>query len=99
SPGQATFVCSGPVDVHPDTPAPTPPMSTSVLDFQDLPAPLSRPEELANSLTHGTGLALAIAGTGLLIERALAHGDALQIAGVVIYGATLVMLYAASTLS
>lgn len=74
-------------------------MSTSVLELSDLPAPLSRPEELANSLTHGLGLALSIAGTALLVDRALDYGTTLQVIGVSVYGASLIMLYAASTLS
>jgi hemolysin III len=74
-------------------------MSSSVFELAELPAPLSRPEELANSITHGLGLALSIAGTALLIDRALDYGSSLQIIGVSVYGATLVMLYAASTLS
>ena len=75
-------------------------MSTSALDLADtLPAPLSKPEELANSITHGLGLALSIVGSVLLVRRGLELGDTLQVIGVSVYGATLVALYAASTLS
>jgi hemolysin III len=75
-------------------------MSTTAFELADnLPAPLSRPEELANSITHGLGLALSVVGTVLLVNRGLAHGDALQVIGVSVYGFTLVALYAASTLS
>ncbi len=72
-------------------------MSTA-LDV-DLPTALSRPEELANSITHALGLALSIVGTALLVHRATHYGDTLQIVGVSVYGATLVALYTASTLS
>jgi hemolysin III len=65
----------------------------------DLPAALSPPEELANSITHALGLVLSIAGTAVLLARAAHFGDALQVVGVSVYGATLVALYAASTLS
>ncbi len=65
----------------------------------DLPAALSHPEELANSITHALGLTLSIVGTALLVHRAAYYGDTLQIVGVSVYGATLVALYAASTLS
>jgi hemolysin III len=65
----------------------------------DLPSPLPKPVELANSLTHGIGLALAVVGTGVLVEATARYGDGLQIAGVAIYGATLIAVYAASTLS
>ena len=64
-----------------------------------LPAPLSRPEELANSITHGLGLALSIVGTVVLLDRTARYGNLLQVVGVSVYGATLVALYAASTLS
>ena len=65
----------------------------------ELPVPLPQPVELANRLTHGFGLALAIVGTGALIDAMARHGDALQIVGVCVYGATLISVYAASTLS
>lgn len=65
----------------------------------DLPAPLSPPEELANSLTHGLGCVLAIVGTVILLERTAEFGTTLQMIGVSVYGATLIALYAASTLS
>jgi len=72
-------------------------MSTTV-DI-DLRAPLSPAEELANSVTHALGLVLSIVGTGVLLDRAARYGQPLQMLGVSIYGATLVALYAASTLS
>ena len=61
--------------------------------------PLPRAEELANCLTHAVGLALSIVGTVVLLRRTALYGDALQVAGVSVYGATLVAVYAASTLS
>ena len=67
--------------------------------WAELPAPLSRSEELANRLTHAVGLALAIAGTTALVVSMSRYGDALQIVSVCVYSATLVALYAASTLS
>lgn len=54
-------------------------------------------EEVANSLTHGFGLVLSIAGFLLLISLALHKGDALQIVSSIIYGASLITLYTAST--
>lgn len=70
-------------------------MSTAV----NLPASLSPSEELANSITHALGLLLSIVGTAVLVDRTLRYGDTLQVVGVSVYGATLVALYAASTLS
>jgi hemolysin III len=63
------------------------------------PAPLSREEELANCVTHALGCALAIVGTVALLDTMGRYGDSLQMIGVSVYGATLVALYAASTLS
>lgn len=55
-------------------------------------------EEIANAVTHGLGLILAIAGLVVLVMRAVALGDALHIVSASVYGATLVTLYLASTL-
>lgn len=65
----------------------------------ELPTPLPEPVEFANRLTHGLGLALAIVGTGVLVNEMARYGDALQVIGVCVYGATLISVYAASTLS
>jgi hemolysin III len=53
--------------------------------------------ELANSLTHGTGLALSVAGCAVLVTFAALRGNAWHIVACSVYGATLVCLYAAST--
>lgn len=55
-------------------------------------------EELVNGLTHGTGALLSAAGLGVLVVLACLHGTALHIVSCSIYGATLVLLYTASTL-
>ena len=55
-------------------------------------------EEAANCITHGFGLVLSIAGFALLLFLALTNGSFWHIAGSVIYGTSLVTLYAASTL-
>ena len=55
-------------------------------------------EEVANSLTHGFGLVLSVAGFAFLLTLALLNGDGWHIASSVIYGTSLVVLYAASTL-
>ena len=55
-------------------------------------------EEIAHAVTHGAGLALSLAGAGVLVARAVAHGDARQVTGSAVFGAALVLLYAASTL-
>lgn len=55
-------------------------------------------EEVANSLTHGFGLVLSIAGFVFLVSLAVIKGDGWHIASSVVYGTSLVTLYAASTL-
>ncbi len=54
--------------------------------------------ELANSVTHGIGLGLSIAGFAALLALAIARGGAWQIVGCAIYGVTLICLYASSML-
>jgi hemolysin III len=54
-------------------------------------------EEVANSLTHGFGLLLSIAGFLVLVWLAAVNGGALHITSSIVYGASLVTLYAAST--
>jgi len=55
-------------------------------------------EELANSITHGIGLALSVVGMIALVVLSVMRGDAWHIAGCTTFGFTLVLLYAASTL-
>ena len=55
-------------------------------------------EEIANSVTHGIGFLLAVAGLVLLLVYADFHGTAITVVSCAIYGATLILLYAASTL-
>ncbi len=54
-------------------------------------------EEVAHSVTHGIGLALAITALVVLIVLASLRGHAWHVVSVSVYGATLVLLYAAST--
>ncbi len=55
-------------------------------------------EELANSLTHGFGVAASVAVCAILVVRASLFGDAWRIVGAAVFGATLISLYTASTL-
>ena len=55
-------------------------------------------EELANRLTHGAGLVLAVAGLVALVVTARARGGGLPAAACAVFGASLVALYASSTL-
>lgn len=55
-------------------------------------------EELANSITHGIGLALSLAGFAALLIHAFTRGSRWHIVGCSVYGMTLVAVYATSTL-
>jgi hemolysin III len=55
-------------------------------------------DELASALTHGIGLLLSLAGVPVLIVLAATRGSVWHVIGVSIYGASLIALYAASTI-
>ena len=55
-------------------------------------------EEIAHSLTHGVGFALGIAALVILTVVAVRSGSPMRTVAASIYGSTLVVLYAASTL-
>ena len=56
-------------------------------------------EEIANSITHGIGVLLAIAGLVLLIVKAALGGaEPTHIASAIVFGVTLILEYLASTL-
>jgi hemolysin III len=55
-------------------------------------------EAIANSVTHGLGFIASLLGLPILIIAAAERRDALQVAGAAIYGASLVILYASSTI-
>ena len=55
-------------------------------------------EEIFNSVSHGIGAGLSIAGTVVLIVIAAFHTDAWGIVSSCIYGASLIILYSMSTL-
>lgn len=55
-------------------------------------------EELANALTHGVGFVASLVGFPILVLAAASRGERSALIGVSVFGATLVALYAASTL-
>ncbi|MGB9695083.1 MAG: PAQR family membrane homeostasis protein TrhA [Caldisericaceae bacterium] len=59
---------------------------------------LSKGEEIGNSITHGVGVALSIAGLVLLVVKASFSHSAVKVASFAIFGVTLILLYSASTL-
>ncbi|WP_160932677.1 PAQR family membrane homeostasis protein TrhA [Vibrio tetraodonis] len=59
----------------------------------------STTEELANTLTHGVGILLGVVGLILLLIKAVDHNaDTLTITSMSIYGASMIVLFLASTL-
>jgi hemolysin III len=60
--------------------------------------PQSLGEEIANSVTHGIGAALSVAALVILVVFASLYGDAWRVVSFSVYGATLFLLYLASTL-
>ncbi len=57
----------------------------------------SRAEELANAGTHGFGILLSLAALILMISRVLEGNSAVSMAGVVIFGVSMILLYSSST--
>jgi hemolysin III len=55
-------------------------------------------EEVANAVTHGLGLVASVAALPLLIVLAARRGDAWAIVGASVFGASLVTVYATSTI-
>ena len=55
-------------------------------------------EEIFNSITHGVGTLLSIAGLVILTVFAALKGDAWHVVSFAIFGASMVLLYASSTL-
>lgn len=55
-------------------------------------------EEIANTISHGLGLILALVAVPVLIAAAVRAGNVQFIVGVSVFGGTMVLLYLASTL-
>ncbi len=55
-------------------------------------------EEIANALTHGVGLLASLVGLPVLVLSALSRGERSAVIGMSVFGASLIALYAASTL-
>ncbi len=55
-------------------------------------------EELWNSIIHGTGIGLSVAGLVLLAVFSAIYGDAWVVVSTVIFGVSMILLYTASTL-
>jgi hemolysin III len=60
--------------------------------------PQSRGEEVANSVSHGMALLVAVAAAPVLVFTSARHGTAINIVGSCVFAATMLMVYAASAL-
>ncbi len=69
------------------------PMTAVTLD-----RPQTFGEEVANALSHGIGVLLAIAALPMLVHAASVRGSAADVVGASLFGATMIVLYLASTL-
>lgn len=55
-------------------------------------------ERIANTITHGIGAGLSVAGLVILIVRAARHGSPWHLASFLIFGISLLLLYLASSI-
>lgn len=55
-------------------------------------------EEVAHAVTHGLGAVLSVVGLIVMVSWAMAYGSAVHVVAASIYGASLILLYTASTL-
>ncbi|GAB2670839.1 PAQR family membrane homeostasis protein TrhA [Arenimonas aestuarii] len=55
-------------------------------------------EELANAISHGLGALAALAGGSVLVTLSASFGNGWQLAGAIVFSASLFLLYLASTL-
>jgi len=68
------------------------------LDRIPLSPQQSRKEEIANAITHGIGVGLAIAALVILVVYAARISDTWKVVSFSIYGATMILLFLSSTL-
>ncbi len=69
---------------------------TPIINYRKLK--LKKAEELANSISHGVGIALGIAGIVILNVYAALYGNVWHIVTYSIFGVCMILLYIASTL-
>ncbi|NGY06594.1 PAQR family membrane homeostasis protein TrhA [Solimonas terrae] len=55
-------------------------------------------EEIAHAITHGVGVLAAIVGLTVLVVRAVLYGNSWHVVACSVFGATLILMYTASTL-
>lgn len=62
------------------------------------PHPYSLAEEIVNSITHGIGAGLSVAGLVLILFAAVTHGGTATLLSALVFGVTMVLLYSSSML-
>lgn len=55
-------------------------------------------EEIANAISHGLGVLLAVAALPILVMRAVSHGGVADVVAAAVFAATMILLYGVSTL-
>jgi len=68
------------------------------IEHGDMVREQSAGEEVANAISHGIGLLLAVAALPILVVGAVRTGTAAEVIGASIFGATMVLLYLTSTI-
>lgn len=74
----------------------TPPIES--VSQEVLSKPYNLGEEIANSITHGIGAMLSVAGLTLMLVAAIEQMDVARITSSAIYGSSLILLFLMSTL-
>jgi hemolysin III len=73
-------------------------MDVAVATRWDCTAPPQLSEEKANFVTHGAALALSLVGMQPLLAATAGCGSVAQVAGTAVFGASMVLVYLASTI-
>ena len=69
------------------------PRSTPPADREQTPG-----EEIANAVSHGLGVLLALAALPILVIRATRHGEVADVVAAAVFAVTMILLYSVSTL-
>ncbi|EHQ62352.1 hemolysin III family channel protein [Paenibacillus dendritiformis C454] len=66
--------------------------------MMDRPSLMKRRDERASAYTHGIGMVCSLGALALLVEAGISHGTVWHIVSAGVYGLTLVMMFAISTI-
>jgi len=65
----------------------------------ELDSKYTRKEELANAISHFSGVPFAVTGLVLMIHQSLLRGNGLHVVSTSVYGATMILLYLTSAIT